>query len=137
MCVLFIYNPTNIESSFHIMVINMKPDYHKFIEAMDLKYNQPVPVMESRETSTELLLRLEHEFNTKYSSVNIHGIQTKGPRQKSCVDPNEYMEDNLLILNHYNKKVQEGVNCHVLLESLNALQERINGIVSLHEKENH
>ena len=135
MCVLFIYNPTNIESSFHIMVINMKPDYHKFIEAMDLKYNQPVPVMESRETSTELLLRLEHEFKTKYSSVNIHGIQTKGPRQKSCVDPNEYMEDNLLILNHYNKKVQEGVNCHVLLESLNALQERINGIVSLHEKE--
>jgi hypothetical protein len=115
----------------------MKPDYYnKFIEAMDLKYNQPMPIIEeSRETSTELLLRLEHEFKTKYSSVNIHGIQTKGPRQNSSVDPNEYMEDKLLILNHYNKKVQEGVNCHVLLESLNALQERMNGIVSLHEKE--
>ena len=113
----------------------MKPDYHTFIKAMDLKYNQPIPIIaDSRETSTEILLRLEHEFNTKYSSVNVHGIQTKGP--SPSVDPNEYMEDNLLNLNHYNKKkLQEGVNCYDLLESLNALQERINVILQK-EKEN-
>ena len=94
---------------------------------MDLKYNQPEPVMDSRETSTELLLRLEHEFKTKYSSINIHGIHTKSPRPS--VDPNEYLEDNLSNLIHYNKKLQQCVNSEALLESLNALQERIHAIL--------
>ena len=69
----------------------MNEDYHKFIKAMDAKYKTDTTTtrISPSETTLDTLMRMEKEFQLKYSSIELHGREETNKN----IDPNEYFDE--------------------------------------------
>lgn len=70
----------------------MNEDYHKFMKAMDAKYGTDTTTtrISPSETILETLLRMEKEFQLKYSSIELQGGEDSSNKR---IDPNEYFDE--------------------------------------------